>query len=162
MIRVQWPLEIGMSLSMHRMCLAALFAVLTCAQTTSLAEIPHRGESSIDQPQLSGGRVDAAPVQAAKGGQNRDVYKGATAESFSLVAGKSIESQVRGWATRAGWHLIWNLPDDWIAPGDRAYGTNFEQAVRHVIEELAGNGAGVVGDIWRGNKTVVVSSVGAT
>ncbi|SAL05771.1 Toxin co-regulated pilus biosynthesis protein Q [Caballeronia calidae] len=68
------------------------------------------------------------------------------------------------WAQRAGWKVLWNLPDDnnWIVPGDEVCGTDFEAAVNHVIEELASNGADVVADSWRGNHTIVMTQSGAT
>jgi hypothetical protein len=83
---------------------------------------------------------------------------------FSLVAGEPLESQLMNWARRAGWKVLWNLPDDnnWIVPGDEACGTDFETAVSHVIEELASNGADVVGDSWRSNHTIVITQSGAT
>jgi hypothetical protein len=84
--------------------------------------------------------------------------------SFNLVAGEPLEAQLMAWAKRAGWKVLWNLPpdDNWIVPGDESCGADFESAIKRVIEELASNGADVVGDSWRGNHTIVVSQSGAT
>jgi hypothetical protein len=83
---------------------------------------------------------------------------------FALVAGEPLEAQLFAWAKRAGWKVLWNLPEDnnWIVPGDQACGTNFETAVKQVIETLAANGIDIVGDSWRGNRTIVLSQSGAT
>jgi hypothetical protein len=85
-------------------------------------------------------------------------------QPFSLVAGEPLESQLMVWARRAGWKVLWNLPEDnnWIVPGDEVCGTDFEAAVSHVVDELASNGADVVGDSWRGNHTIVITQSGAT
>jgi hypothetical protein len=83
-------------------------------------------------------------------------------EQFSLQAGQSIQTQLQQWAKRAGWTITWNSPDDWIVPGDRAFGTNFEAATQSVFEQLSKNGADVRADIWVGNHSVVVDQAGAS
>lgn len=84
------------------------------------------------------------------------------AEQFVLQAGQSIQTQLQHWAKRAGWTLTWNCPDDWIVPGDRAFGTNFETATQNAIEQLSKNGADVRADIWVGNHSVVVDQAGVS
>ncbi|WP_316157491.1 toxin co-regulated pilus biosynthesis Q family protein [Cupriavidus sp. BIC8F] len=81
-------------------------------------------------------------------------------QEFRLLKGEPLQQQLQGWATRAGWTVAWNVPDGWIVPGDKAYGSDFETAVKRVVEELASNGADVVGDSWRGNRTVIISQNG--
>jgi hypothetical protein len=83
-------------------------------------------------------------------------------EQFALRAGESIQTQIQRWAKRAGWTLTWNSPDDWINPGDRAFGTNFETATQKVFEQLNKNGADVRADIWVGNHSVVVDQAGVS
>lgn len=84
----------------------------------------------------------------------------AVAEAFRLVKGEPLQLQLQQWAARAGWTVVWNVPDGWIVPGDKTYGTDFEVAVQRAVEELASNGADVVGDSWRGNRTVIISQNG--
>ncbi len=79
---------------------------------------------------------------------------------FRLVKGEAVQQQLQNWANRAGWTVAWNVPDGWIVPGDKDYGSDFESAVKRVVEELANNGADVVGDSWRGNRTVIISQNG--
>lgn len=79
---------------------------------------------------------------------------------FRLVKGEALQQQLQNWAARAGWTVAWNVPDGWIVPGDKDYGSDFEGAVKRVVEELANNGADVVGDSWRGNRTVIISQNG--
>ncbi|WP_218275036.1 TcpQ domain-containing protein, partial [Pseudomonas sp. GW460-13] len=67
----------------------------------------------------------SAPPAAVVG----DVYR--------LVKGEPLQQQLQKWATRAGWTVIWNVPDGWIVPGDKDYGGDFELAVKRVVEELA-------------------------
>lgn len=79
---------------------------------------------------------------------------------FRLVKGEPLQQQLQHWAARAGWTVAWNIPDGWIVPGNKDYGSDFEGAVKRVVEELASNGADVVGDSWRGNRTVIISQNG--
>ncbi|WP_373380340.1 toxin co-regulated pilus biosynthesis Q family protein [Cupriavidus nantongensis] len=81
-------------------------------------------------------------------------------EIYRLVKGEPLQQQLQKWAARAGWTVVWNVPDGWIVPGDKDYGGDFELAVKRVVEELANNGADVVGDSWRGNRTVIISQNG--
>ncbi|CAJ0781280.1 TcpQ domain-containing protein [Ralstonia chuxiongensis] len=80
---------------------------------------------------------------------------------FALVAGESVESQLLAWAKLAQWNVLWNVHDTWLVPGNKDYGTDFESAVRRVTEDLAVNGADILGDSWRGNRTIVISQNGA-
>ncbi|CAG9165736.1 toxin co-regulated pilus biosynthesis Q family protein [Cupriavidus pinatubonensis] len=80
---------------------------------------------------------------------------------YRLVKGEALQQQLQRWASRAGWTVAWNVPDGWIVPGDKDYGGDFEGAVQRVVEELASNGADVVGDSWRGNRTVIISQNGS-
>ena len=81
-------------------------------------------------------------------------------EIYRLVKGEPLQQQLQKWAARAGWTVVWNVPDGWIVPGDKDYGGDFELAVKRVVEELANNGADVVGDSWRGNRTVIIGQNG--
>ncbi|MDN7465826.1 TcpQ domain-containing protein [Burkholderia gladioli] len=79
-------------------------------------------------------------------------------EPYRLEAGLSIQDQLMAWCKRAGWKLLWNLPpdDNWIVPGARDYGTDFEQAISTVVRTLASNGADIRGEGHRDNHTFVV------
>ncbi|MCY1200695.1 Toxin co-regulated pilus biosynthesis protein Q [compost metagenome] len=102
--------------------------------------------------------VAAAPSKASTpAGPNGAPTVGAV---FRLVKGEALQQQLQNWANRAGWTVAWNVPDGWIVPGDKDYGSDFESAVKRVVEELANNGADVVGDSWRGNRTVIISQNG--
>ncbi len=81
--------------------------------------------------------------------------------SFALVAGESVESQLLAWAKRAKWNVLWSVQDAWVVPGNKDYGTDFESAVKSVTEDLAGNGADILGDSWRGNNMIVITQNGA-
>jgi hypothetical protein len=82
--------------------------------------------------------------------------------TFTLLGGQSLETQLTGWAKRAGWSVTWNTPDDWIVPHDSSYGGDFQDAVKSVFTQLAEDGADVRADIWQGNKAVVVDKAGIT
>ncbi|RWA55731.1 pilus assembly protein [Cupriavidus sp. UYMSc13B] len=71
-----------------------------------------------------------------------------------------MQNQLEDWGKRAGWKVLWNVPDTWIVPGDKAYGSDFAAAAQAVIEDLAANGADVLLDAWKDNKTVVIHQGG--
>ncbi|WP_185737344.1 toxin co-regulated pilus biosynthesis Q family protein [Burkholderia cenocepacia] len=81
--------------------------------------------------------------------------------AYRLAAGMSLQTQLREWAQKSGWNVIWNLPRDWIVPGDAAYGPDFQTAATHVIQELAAAGVDVRADLYSGNRTLVVHEAGA-
>lgn len=80
--------------------------------------------------------------------------------AYTLRAGEPIEDQLRGWAKHAGWTLIWDAPQDWVVPGDAAFGTDFESAAKSVLEALSKNGADIRGDLYPANHTLVVHAAG--
>lgn len=80
---------------------------------------------------------------------------------FDLIAGESVEAQLQEWAKRAGWTVLWKVSDAWVVPGNKTYGADFESAVKRVTEDLAANGADIVGDSWRDNHTIVITQNGA-
>ncbi|MBA9834859.1 hypothetical protein CFB47_39620 [Burkholderia sp. AU27893] len=80
---------------------------------------------------------------------------------FKLVGGESIETQLRGWATSAGWKLVWNVEPDWIVPNDQAYDGDFKAAATRAIKDLAANGANVVADGYPDNRTFIVHEGGS-
>lgn len=83
------------------------------------------------------------------------------AHTFDLQAGLSLEQQLQAWSHDAGWTLTWNLPDDWVVPGNSSYGTDFAQATQQVIEQAANNGADIRADLYPGNHSLVVHQAGA-
>ncbi|GAI49543.1 unnamed protein product, partial [marine sediment metagenome] len=74
--------------------------------------------------------------------------------SFDLVADVPAQTQLEGWAKRAGWKVLWNVPSSNMVPGGLSYGTDFATAVRAVVEDMAANGADIYIDVWKRNKTV--------
>jgi len=122
---------------------AAINTTLLVANHATLAAA---GEAAIAAPAIA---PAVTPVVAAILG---DVYR--------LVKGEPLQQQLEKWAARAGWTVAWSVPDGWIVPGDKDYGSDFEGAVQRVVEELASNGADVVGDSWRGNRAVIISQNG--
>ncbi len=72
-----------------------------------------------------------------------------------------MEAQLLDWAKRAGWTVLWKVSDAWVVPGNKSYGADFESAVKRVTEDLAANGADIIGDSWRDNHTIVITQNGA-
>jgi hypothetical protein len=80
--------------------------------------------------------------------------------AYRLAAGMSLQTQLREWAQKSGWNVIWNLPRDWIVPGDAAYGPDFQTAATRVVQDLAAAGIDVRADLFTGNRTLVVHEAG--
>lgn len=150
------------------------------SQQISDAAAPKPAISLASAPTSQKPATDASKHHAGSGAKDKDPSTPETAQSsapamsypvetesgsdstYSLSGGQSLESQVLGWAKRAGWGASWNTPDDWIVPHDMSFGGDFESAITQVFKQLADNGADVRADIWRGNKEVVVDRAGGT
>lgn len=115
---------------------------------------------------LAAGSPSFAPATTSAGEPSAPVAPPAPtiaplAAPYVLVAGKSLQAQVLAWAKRAGWAIDWRTPDDWIVPNDKAFGSDFEVAVRAVFDQAGDNGADVRADVWLGNRSIVVNKTGA-
>lgn len=117
------------------------------AQLVAQAASQRAGSNSADSGSVTPASTNPAPSIAPAG-------------MFRLVKGELLQLQLQKWAALANWTISWNVPDSWIVPGDRDYGGDFEAAVQRVVEELATNGADVVGDSWRGNRTIIITQNG--
>lgn len=115
-----------------------------------------------DQP-ATAATPAAAPIPAtsqAKLSENPVVIQ--PLEQYELQAGQSIQTQIQQWASRAGWTLSWNSPDDWIVPGTKSYGSDFQAAAEAAFNQLGANGADIRVDIYVGNRSIVVNQTGAS
>ncbi|RWA45649.1 hypothetical protein AU476_01035 [Cupriavidus sp. UYMSc13B] len=79
---------------------------------------------------------------------------------WMLVAGDTIGQNLRAWAEKVDWKVMWTLPKDWVVPGTASFTGNFADAAQSVIETLAANGALVRAQIYEDNKTIVISGPG--
>ena len=83
-------------------------------------------------------------------------------QSWDLVLGHSISQDLKAWADKAGWVVIWNISKDWSVPANTRFVGDFEVAAGDVIKTLSANGALVRAQFFEGNKTVVVVGPGVT
>ncbi|WP_321943712.1 toxin co-regulated pilus biosynthesis Q family protein [Paraburkholderia tropica] len=104
--------------------------------------------------------VAAAAIAASAAASSSPASGPHAPASYDLAAGESLESQLGDWARRAGWSVTWNTSDDWIVPHASSFGPDFEKAITQVITQMEANGADVRGDIWTGNRTVVIDRAG--
>ena len=81
-------------------------------------------------------------------------------QRWELKAGETIGQNLKTWAGRAHWTVIWQLPHDWIVPAGKSFPGNFPDAAASVIENLAANGGLINAQIFDGNKTIVISGPG--
>lgn len=77
-------------------------------------------------------------------------------QTFALVGGASLQSQLSEWAKRAGWALVWHLDSDWIVPNGGDFGPAFVPAARLVVESMRANGEDVRATFHEGNRTLVI------
>ena len=79
--------------------------------------------------------------------------------AWSLPAGQLVGRQLGTWGARAGWHVIWNVGQDWPVPRASTFRGTFSGAASQVIEDLAAQGAPIHATFYRGNHTLVVTGV---
>lgn len=81
-------------------------------------------------------------------------------QTWSLTGGHTVLQDLKTWADKAGWKVIWNLAKDWTVPANTSYSGDFPKAAGDVIQTLAANGALIRAQFYEGNKTLVVSGHG--
>ncbi|MDA8328833.1 MAG: toxin co-regulated pilus biosynthesis Q family protein [Betaproteobacteria bacterium] len=74
-----------------------------------------------------------------------------------LTAGDTIKKDLRMWAAKAGWNVVWNVSRDWVIPSNSLFYGEFQNAAEQVIKTLAGNGALVHAQLYLANQTMVVT-----
>ncbi|MBW5286706.1 TcpQ domain-containing protein [Burkholderia gladioli] len=132
---------------------ASALAARTSAQPNAVSVLPSASSGSL--PPL----LPAKP--ASDPGDDRPTPTVASVElPYHLDAGLPIDEQLRGWARRAGWTLLWNIEPGWIVPGAQDFGTDFRSAMNQVIASLADNGADVLGDGYEANHVFIVHAKG--
>lgn len=81
-------------------------------------------------------------------------------QTWSLTGGHTVLQDLKAWADKAGWKVIWNMSKDWTVPANTSYTGDFSTAAGQVIQTLAANGALIRVQFYEGNKTMVVSGHG--
>jgi hypothetical protein len=83
-----------------------------------------------------------------------------TQEIWIIRQGYPIGQELKGWAKRAGWNVVWGLQRDVIAPTTTTFTGDFASAASEVVRTLAENGALIHAQIFDGNHTLVVQGPG--
>ena len=76
---------------------------------------------------------------------------------WEIQKGMSLREQMEGWATVAGYHLIWESANDYMMESRAMFHGTYIEAVRNFFAALAANGHALRVTVYEGNKTVVVS-----
>ncbi|TKC90130.1 hypothetical protein FAZ69_08240 [Trinickia terrae] len=98
-------------------------------------------------PAVSQASGEAAPVAPTK-------------EIWIIRQGYPIGQELKGWAKRAGWNVVWGLQRDVIAPTTTTFTGDFASAAAEVVRTLAENGALIHAQLFDGNHTLVVQGPG--
>lgn len=79
-----------------------------------------------------------------------------------LEAGLPMKENLEKWAKTASpiWHVIWQVPKDWLVPAPTAFPGEFPDAATAAIQTLAENGALIKAHISEGNNTIRVFGPG--
>lgn len=78
---------------------------------------------------------------------------------WRLEAGLPIHVQLRAWAERANWTLVWKPSRSWVVPAKAEFRGRFDEAVEQVVLNLAAEGKPVHLNIWEGNHVVEIFEV---
>jgi type IV pili sensor histidine kinase/response regulator len=70
---------------------------------------------------------------------------------WTLRQGYPIGKELASWAKQAGWHVLWQLPNDIVAPSNTPFSGDFPTAAAQVINDLAANGALIHYKAYDGN-----------
>jgi hypothetical protein len=94
----------------------------------------------------------AAPLEAVSAMPTKEVW--------IIRQGYPIGQELKAWAKRAGWNVVWGLQRDVIAPTTTSFSGDFASAASEVVRTLAENGALIHAQIFDGNHTLVVQGPG--
>ena len=81
--------------------------------------------------------------------------------SWSLASGQLIGRQLATWAHTTGWHVVWNVSQDWPVQRPITFHGSFTGVASQVIRDLSADGAGIHATFYQGNRTLVVTGGGA-
>ena len=76
---------------------------------------------------------------------------------WEIQKGVALRHQMEGWATVAGYHLIWESPNDYMMESRALFHGTYIEAVRNFFAALAASGHALRVTVYEGNKTVVIS-----
>ena len=79
---------------------------------------------------------------------------------FLINGGERLSKGLEDYAHANGWTVVWNVQEDWIAPGLTSFHGPFEKASEDFIRSLVANGVDVHAKYFTGNKTMVVFGTG--
>lgn len=79
---------------------------------------------------------------------------------FLINGGERLSKALEDYANANGWTVVWNVQQDWIAPGLTTFHGDFMQASEDFIHSLVANGVDVHAQYFTGNKTLVVFGTG--
>ena len=119
---------------------------------TAVAAAPVAGTSVPATAPVSATSVPATAVAAAPAVP--------TQEFWIIREGYPIGQELKGWAKRAGWHVVWGLQRDIVAPTTSTFSGDFGSAASEVVRTLAENGALIHAQFFDGNHTLVVQGPG--
>lgn len=140
-----------------------LVTLITEDKSGQQARIEQIRSSAVSSDGQGGVKLAAAlPSPASTKVATIDVATSPAVQSWTLTGGHTVYQDLKVWAEKAGWKVIWNLAKDWTVPANTAYSGEFSQAAGDVIKTLAANGALIRVQFYEGNKTMVVSGHGVT
>ncbi len=79
---------------------------------------------------------------------------------WTLKAGETVSRGLEAWGQKAHWTIVWQLPRDWAVPATTVFSGTFEQAAQQVLHVLSREGVLLRGEIYEGNRTLVVKPTG--
>ena len=79
-----------------------------------------------------------------------------SALGYRLSPGKSLSKELGVWAKRAGWHLVWHSSHDWPVVENAYFGSDFETAIKKVVQSMRSNGADLSAHAYS-NRVMVIN-----
>lgn len=76
---------------------------------------------------------------------------------WEIQKGVALQKQMEGWATVAGYHLVWESTNDYMMESRAMFHGTYIEAVKNFFAALAANGHALRVTVYEGNKTVVIS-----
>lgn len=125
------------------LALASVCPIVSFAQPVAGATAVQSVSSPVDDPAAPQPSVEAHGVP-----------------NFHIKAGQRLSAALTEFAASRGWHVVWELPQDWLSPSETEFHGDFLRASEDFIKDMSSNGVDIHGRYYTGNRTLVVFGSG--
>ena len=97
-----------------------------------------------------------APITALADASGSGQYVRSDDGRWAVLEGSSLKTTLEGWASAAGWTLIWDNPVDYRLRASATFSGGFEEAVGRLVDSIYQHNPEINVHLYRGNRVLHV------